>query len=86
MILIDESDRLREINIKKSRSIWEQVPIVEERLPLLIQKLLEAQIKKHPPLFPWETKIDEDDKNEPEVGKPINDISVSSPPPLTSSE
>jgi hypothetical protein len=53
---------------------------VEEQLPLLIQKLLEAQIKKHPPVFPWERKIEEDDTIEPESGNPKPNIPRSSSP------
>ena len=44
------------------------MPNVEDPLPLLIQKRLEAEIQKHPPLFPWETEIDEYDTTEPESG------------------
>ena len=44
------------------------MPNVEDRLPLLIQKRLEAEIQKHPPLFPWETEIDDYDTTEPELG------------------
>jgi hypothetical protein len=44
------------------------MPTVEDRLPLLIQKRLEAEIQKHPPLFPWETEIDDYDTTEPESG------------------
>jgi hypothetical protein len=57
------------------------VPNVEDRLPLLIQKQLNAKIKQHPPLFPWETEVDDYEANDPESGhsKPIN-----TPNPLTS--
>jgi hypothetical protein len=50
------------------------VPNVEDRLPLLIQKQLNAKIQQHPPLFPWETEVDDYDANDPESGhpKPIN--------------
>jgi hypothetical protein len=44
------------------------MPIVEDRLPLLIQKQLEAEIQKHPPLFPWETEFDDYEPTEPESG------------------
>lgn len=46
------------------------MPIVEDRLPLLIQKRLEAEIQKHPPLFPWETELDDYEQTEPEFGHP----------------
>jgi hypothetical protein len=46
------------------------MPIVEDRLPLLIQKRLEAEIQKHPPLFPWETEFDDYEPTEPEFGHP----------------
>jgi hypothetical protein len=39
---------------------------VEERLPLLIQKQLEAHIKRHPPLFPWEMEFDDYETSDPE--------------------
>ncbi len=44
------------------------MPTVEDRLPLLIQKRLEAEIQKHPPLFPWETEFDDYEPTEPEFG------------------
>jgi hypothetical protein len=53
---------------------------VEEKLPLLIQKLLEAQIKRHPPVFPWEKEITQNDAIEPEFGHPKPNIPASSPP------
>ncbi len=43
---------------------------MDDRLPLLIQKRLEAEIQQHPPLFPWETEIDDYDANEAESGHP----------------
>jgi hypothetical protein len=46
------------------------MPIVEDRLPLLIQKRLEAEIQKHPPLFPWETELDDYEPTESEFGHP----------------
>jgi hypothetical protein len=46
------------------------MPIVEDRLPLLIQKRLEAEIQKRPPLFPWETELDDYEPSEPEFGNP----------------
>jgi hypothetical protein len=58
---------------------------VEDRLPLLIQKQLEAEIKQRPPLFPWETKIDEYETNEAESGHP-KVISIPIPPNLTNSD
>jgi hypothetical protein len=39
---------------------------VEERLPLLIQKRLEAEIQQRPLLFPWETELDDDEISEVE--------------------
>lgn len=39
---------------------------VQERLPLLIQKRLEAEIQQRPLLFPWETELDEDEISEVE--------------------
>gem|GEM_PF-6247424 len=44
------------------------MPNVEDRLPLLIQKQLNALIHKQPPLFPWETKIEDYDTTEVEFG------------------
>jgi hypothetical protein len=32
---------------------------VEDRLPLLIQKQLDAKIQRDPPLFPWEIEFDD---------------------------
>jgi hypothetical protein len=43
---------------------------VEDRLPLLIQKQLDAEIEQHPPLFPWETEVDEYEPPETEFGHP----------------
>lgn len=56
------------------------MPKVEARLPLLIQKRLEAEIQRHPPLFPWETELEEYETTESESGhsKPI-DTSTSAP-------
>jgi hypothetical protein len=58
------------------------MPTVEDRLPLLIQKRLEAEVQKHPPLFPWETEFDDYEPTEPEFGhsKLIN------PPTLSEGE
>ncbi|WP_309743159.1 hypothetical protein [Chamaesiphon sp. OTE_20_metabat_361] len=50
---------------------------MEDRLPLLIQKQLNAVIQKHPPLFPWETKIEEYETTEVESGN----SKLTSPPP-----
>jgi hypothetical protein len=53
---------------------------VEERLPLLIQKRLNAEIQQHPPLFPWETEVDDYDKNEGESGNSkLIHLPISSP-------
>jgi hypothetical protein len=46
------------------------VPNVEDRLPLLIQKQLNAVIQRQPPLFPWETKIEDYETTEVESGNP----------------
>jgi hypothetical protein len=46
------------------------VPNVEDRLPLLIQEQLNAEIQQHPPLFPWETEVDEYEITEAEFGNP----------------
>ena len=46
------------------------MPKVEDRLPLLIQKQLNAEIEQHPPLFPWETEVDEYAAIEAEPGHP----------------
>jgi hypothetical protein len=43
---------------------------VEDKLPILIQKQLDAEIRQRPPLFPWETEIDDYDPNEGESGNP----------------
>jgi hypothetical protein len=43
---------------------------VEDRLPLLIQKQLDAEIQQHPPLFPWETAVDDYEATEVEFGHP----------------
>ncbi len=55
------------------------MPTVEERLPLLIQKQLEAEIQKHPPLFPWETELADYEPIEPDFGhlKHIKSATVS---------
>ena len=43
---------------------------MEDRLPLLIQKQLNAIIQRNPPLFPWETKLEEYETSESESGHP----------------
>jgi hypothetical protein len=43
---------------------------VEDRLPLLVQKQLDAKIRQRPPLFPWETKLEEYETTEDESGNP----------------
>jgi hypothetical protein len=55
---------------------------VEDRLPLLIQKQLDAEIQQHPPLFPWETEADDYETTEAESGNPrlINIQTLSSEP------
>lgn len=68
-----------------SKSIWEWVPNVEDRLPLLIQKQLDAIIRRHPPLFPWETKLEEYETNENESGHPKPSIPTPSPEPSSDS-
>jgi hypothetical protein len=55
------------------------VPNVEDRLPLLIQKQLNAVIQQHPPLFPWETKIEDYETTEVESGN----SKLTSPPPAS---
>jgi hypothetical protein len=52
---------------------------VEDRLPLLIQKQLDAEIEQRPPLFPWETEVDDYEATEAESGNPkLINISISS--------
>jgi hypothetical protein len=51
---------------------------VEERLPLLIQKRLEAEIQQRPLLFPWETELDDDEISEVEYEN-IKLISIPTP-------
>ena len=46
------------------------MPSVEDRLPLLIQKQLDAEIEQRPPLFPWETEVDDYDATEVDSGHP----------------
>jgi hypothetical protein len=56
------------------------VPNVEDRLPLLIRKQLNAKIQKNPPLFPWETEIEDYEVSEAESGNPdLIDIPISAP-------
>jgi hypothetical protein len=43
---------------------------VEDRLPLLIQKQLNAEIEQRPPLFPWETEVDDYGATEVDSGYP----------------
>ncbi|WP_310427848.1 hypothetical protein [Chamaesiphon sp. VAR_48_metabat_135_sub] len=58
------------------------MPNVEDRLPLLIQKQLQAEIQQHPPLFPWETENDEYETIETESGNPkLINIPTLSPEP-----
>ncbi|WP_373542867.1 hypothetical protein [Chamaesiphon sp.] len=47
------------------------MPNVEDRLPLLIQKQLNAQIEQRPPLFPWEAEVEDYETTEAESGNPI---------------
>ncbi len=55
---------------------------MEDRLPLLIQKQLNAVIKQQPPLFPWETKLEEYETTEIESGNPkLTTPPASSPTP-----
>ncbi len=55
---------------------------MEDRLPLLIQKQLDAEIQQHPPLFPWETEVDDYEATEVESGNSkLIDIPISSPAP-----
>jgi hypothetical protein len=55
---------------------------VEDRLPLLIQKQLNAEIQERPPLFPWETEVDDYETTEAESGHPIFiNVSISSADP-----
>ena len=41
---------------------------MEDQLPLLIQKQLNAEIEQRPPIFPWETEVDEYGSSEAEFG------------------
>jgi hypothetical protein len=54
---------------------------VEDRLPLLIQKQLDAEIQQRPPLFPWETEVDDYETIEAESGNPKLINILSSPEP-----
>ena len=56
------------------------MPNVEDRLPLLIQKQLNAVIQRQPPLFPWETKIEDYETTEVESGNPKL-TNIPTPPP-----
>jgi hypothetical protein len=58
---------------------------VEDRLPSLIQKQLEAKIQQHPPLFPWESEADEYETTEPESGH-LRLINASTSPPPEDSD
>ncbi len=53
------------------------MPNVEDRLPLLVQKQLDAKIRQRPPLFPWETKLEEYETTEDESGNPKPNIPTS---------
>ena len=54
------------------------MPKVEDRLPLLIQKQLNAEIQQRPPLFPWETEVDDYGATEVDSGYPkLTNISIS---------
>jgi hypothetical protein len=46
------------------------VPTVEDQLPLLIQKQLNAEIEQRPPLFPWETEVNEYESSATDSGHP----------------
>ena len=59
------------------------MPNVEDRLPLLIQKQLDAQIEQRPPLFPWETEVEDYETTEAESGHPKL-IDVPPAPPANS--
>jgi hypothetical protein len=50
---------------------------VEDRLPLLVQKQLDAKIRQRPPLFPWETKLEEYETTEEESGHPKPNLPTS---------
>jgi hypothetical protein len=55
---------------------------VEDRLPLLIQKQLNAEIEQRPPLFPWETEVDDYESTDVESGNPkLIQISIPLPEP-----
>jgi hypothetical protein len=58
---------------------------VEDRLPLLIQKQLEAEIEQRPPVFPWELEVEEYDTKEGESGYP-RFISIPTLPPDPNSD
>ena len=57
---------------------------MENRLPLLIQKQLDAKIQRHPPLFPWEIEFDDYETTDLEAENPqiINILTL--PPELNS--
>ena len=57
------------------------MPNVEDRLPSLIQKQLDAEIKQRPPLFPWETEVEDYETTEAESGHPILIEIPTAPPP-----
>lgn len=57
------------------------MPNVEDRLPLLIQKQLDAKIQQHPPLFPWETEVEDYETIEAESGNSILNIPTLPPEP-----
>lgn len=53
---------------------------VEDRLPFIIRKRLEAEIRKKPPLFPWEQELEEYEATDPESGNTIPiDSSIPAP-------
>ncbi len=57
---------------------------MEDRLPILIQKQLDAEIRQRPPLFPWETELDEYESTDAESGHPRVTIVPSLSPEMTS--
>ena len=56
---------------------------MEDRLPILIQKQLDAEIHQRPLLFPWETEVDEYDTTDRDFGHPIVNSIPSSPLEVT---
>jgi len=48
-----------------------EIPIVQKRFQALLKRRLQAEIERHPPLFPWETEIaDYQPEYSDEVGSP----------------